>query len=135
VLVVDSGVWIDHFRGVHSPVRRTLVGILKLGEVALLVPELVLLEVMRGFRYENEQRRALAAFEQLPRVVLGGHDNVLRAADQYRQLRRLGHTVQSRLDMLLASWRIAHDLWLLQRQSDYLPYARHLGLRLWPVES
>jgi len=135
VLVADSGAWIDHFRGVDSPVRRTLLGILEIGEVVLYVPDLVLFEVMRGFRFENEQRRALAAFEQLPMVELGGHDNVLRAADQYRQLRRLGHTVRSGVDMLLASWCIAHDHWLLQRDSDFLPYSRHLGLRLWPVES
>ena len=133
MLVADSSVWIDHFKGVDSPARRALVSTLLDGQVALLVPDLVLFEVMRGFRFENEMRRALAAFDQLPMVELGGHDNVLRAADHYRQLRRLGHTVRSSVDMLLASWCIGNDHLLLQGDRDFLPYAQHFGLQLWPT--
>lgn len=132
MLVADTGVWIDHFRGVDNSARRTLLQTLTSGVTAVLVPDLVLFEVMRGFRFENEQRRALSAFEQLPKVEIAGHDNVLRAADHYRQLRRLGHSVRSDVDMLLASWCIAHDHLLLQRDRDFQPYARHLGLRLLP---
>ena len=131
MLVADSGVWIDHFRGVDNPSRRVLGNALLDGSTSLIVPDLVLFEVMRGFRFENEQRRALAAFELLPMSELGGHDNVLRAAEQYRQLRRLGHTVRSSVDMLLASWCISNDHLLLQRDRDFLPYAQHFGLRLW----
>lgn len=131
MLVADSGVWIDHFRGVDNAPRRVLYNTLVAGETLLLVPDLVLFEVMRGFRFENEQRRALAVFEQLPGAELGGHENVLRAADHYRQLRRLGSTVRSGTDMLLASWCITHDHLLLQRDRDFLPYAQHLGLRVW----
>ena len=133
MLVADSSVWIDHFKGVDSPARRALVGALLDGQAALFMPDLVLFEVMRGFRFENEMRRALAAFDRLPLVELGGHDNVLRAADHYRQLRRLGHTVRSSVDMLLASWCIAHDHFLLQNDRDFLPYTQHFGLRLWPT--
>ncbi|MBV8503149.1 MAG: PIN domain-containing protein [Paucibacter sp.] len=131
MLVADSCVWTDHFRGVDNPARRALVNALLEGQVLLLVPDLVLMEVMRGFRFESEMRRALAAFERLPMVELGGHDNVLRAADHCRQLRRLGHTVRSQVDALLASWCIAQDHLLLQRDRDFDPYAQHFGLRLW----
>jgi predicted nucleic acid-binding protein len=131
VLVADSSVWIDHFKGVDSPARRELVNALLDGYVALLVPDLVFFEVMRGFRFENEMRRASTAFDQLPMVELGGYDNVRHAADHYRQLRRLGHTVRSQVDALLASWCITHDHLLLQRDRDFLPYAEHFGLRLW----
>ncbi len=133
MLVADSSVWIDHFKGVDKPARRALVSALQDGQVALLMPDLVLFEVVRGFRFENEMRRALAAFNQLPLVELGGHENVLRAADHYRLLRRLGHTVRSSVDMLLASWCIGHDHLLLQGDRDFLPYAQHFGLQLWPT--
>ena len=131
MLVADSRVWIDHFGGRDTPARRALVNTLRGGEVALLVPDLVLYEVMRGFRFENEMRRALTAFELLTLVDMGNKENLLRAADHYRQLRRLGHTVRSPVDMLLASWCIANDHLLLQRDGDFLPYAQHFGLRLW----
>ncbi|MBV8605194.1 MAG: PIN domain-containing protein [Pelomonas sp.] len=131
MLVADSSVWIDHFKGVDNPARRALARALVDGEVALLMPDLVLFELLRGFRYESEMRRAVAAFEQLPLVELGGRDNLERAADHYRQLRRLGHTVRSDIDMLLASWCIANDHLLLQRDRDFHPYAEHFGLRLW----
>ena len=50
MVVVDSRVWIDFFNGADTPQRNVLRDLLTHGEVALIVPDLVLYEVLRGFR-------------------------------------------------------------------------------------
>lgn len=133
MLVVDSSVWIDHFNGVDSGPGRALSALLEHGDVELLIPDLVLFEVMRGFRYERDQRLARQAMAAYPTVGIGGEDNVMRAAAHYRQLRSWGRTVRSSVDMLVASWCISQDHLLLQRDRDFEPYAKHFGLRLWAL--
>ncbi|MBV8379454.1 MAG: PIN domain-containing protein [Paucibacter sp.] len=133
MLVVDSSVWIDHFNDMHNAACAALRQALAAGDAELCVPDLVLFEVMRGIRFESERRRVSRTFGELTTIELGGHENVMQAADHYRQLRRLGRTVRSSIDMLLASWCLTHDHVLLQRDRDFLPYAEHLGLRLWPL--
>ena len=52
-------------------------------------------------------------------VVLGGLSNALNAAEHYRALRSRGYTVRSPIDVLLASYCIAHGHLLLHRDADF----------------
>ena len=58
MLVVDSSVWIDFFNGRDSTVRSVLRRLLDEGEIRLVVSDLVLFEVLRGFRDERDHRQA-----------------------------------------------------------------------------
>ena len=59
VLVVDSSVWIDFFNGCRRAVRPSCWRhLLDHGEVRIVVPDLVLFEVLRGFRHERDLRTA-----------------------------------------------------------------------------
>ena len=58
MLVVDSSVWIDFFNGAVTPARGTLRQLLARGEVQIIVPDLVLYEVLRGFRQERHYLQA-----------------------------------------------------------------------------
>lgn len=133
MLVADSSVWIDHFRGVDNAPSLALAETLAGGEGKLLMPDLILFEILRGFSSEFDVREARRALSELPVTEIGGEANALRAAEHYRSLRRWGRTIHSSVDMLLASWCIEHDHLLLQRDRDFEPYAQHFGLRLWSV--
>lgn len=133
MLVVDSSVWIDHFRGIDNAPSLALAETLAAGEGKLLMPDLILFEILRGFSLERDVREARRALAELPVAEIGGQANALRAAEHYRSLRRWGRTIRSSVDMLLASWCIEHDHLLLQRDRDFEPYAQHFGLRLWSV--
>jgi predicted nucleic acid-binding protein len=80
VLVVDSSVWIDYFSGGPSPARDTLRRILSDGEVRIVVPDLVLFDVLRGFRQECEFRQARVLMESLSIEATGGAAIALKAA-------------------------------------------------------
>jgi predicted nucleic acid-binding protein len=131
VLVADSSVWIDFFNGTRNPASDALEGWLLQGDGAVLMPDLVLFEVLRGFRSEREVLDAQRLLAPLGVEPLGGEQQVQRAAERYRSLRRRGYTVRSSVDALLASFCIDKDYLLLQRDRDFMPYVERFGLRVW----
>jgi predicted nucleic acid-binding protein len=131
VLVADSGVWIDFFLGRDSAGRETLRRLLRDGEVRLVVPDLVLYEVLRGFREEREHRQARALLESVGVESTGGVALALEAAQHYRALRAAGFTVRSGIDVLIATFCIENGYSLLHDDRDYDAFERLRGLRAW----
>jgi predicted nucleic acid-binding protein len=135
MLVVDSSVWIDYFNGALSPQAELLDQLLERGEVRLVVPDLVLFEVLRGFRDERDLRAARLLMESLSIEAtiesVEAHDFALRASDHYRNLRRHGKTVRSPIDVLVAAFCIERDYALLHNDRDFDAFEAHRGLRVW----
>ena len=131
MLVVDSSVWIDFFNGAPSPAGATLRQLLARGETEIIVPDLVLYEVLRGFRLERDFRQARALLDSLGVEVCGGEALALAAAQHYRGLRAIGITVRGSVDALIAAFCIENDYALLHNDRDYFAYAEYRGLRVW----
>jgi predicted nucleic acid-binding protein len=131
VLVVDSSVWIDFFNGRPSAGRETLRRLVREGEVRLVVPDLVLFEVLRGFRLEREYRQARSLLESLGVESTGGTALALEAAQHYRALRAAGVTVRSAIDVLLAAFCIENGYSLLHHDRDFDAFETLRGLRTW----
>jgi predicted nucleic acid-binding protein len=132
VILVDSSVWIDYFRGASNRPVEQLVAWLQGGDapVDLGVADLVVFEVMRGFASPIAQRRARDLLLGLDVVEIGGLDNALLAAEHYSALRAQGYTVRSPIDVLLASYCIAHGHMLLHRDADFDVMAALRGLQV-----
>jgi predicted nucleic acid-binding protein len=132
VILVDSSVWIDYFRGASNRPVEQLVAWLQGGDapVDLGVADLVVFEVMRGFASPTAQRRARDLLLGLDVVEIGGLDNALLAAEHYSALRAQGYTVRSPIDVLLASYCIAHGHMLLHRDADFDVMAALRGLQI-----
>ena len=132
MILVDSSVWIDYFRGTSNRPVEQLAAWLRGGDatVDLAVADLVVFEVMRGFASPKAQRRSRDLLLALDVVEIGGLDNALRAAEHYRALRIQGYTVRSPIDVLLASYCIAHGHMLLHRDADFDVMAALRGLML-----
>jgi predicted nucleic acid-binding protein len=131
VLVVDSSVWIDFFNDRPEPAAEMLDQLLAHGEVRIVVPDLVLFEVLRGFRREREHRQARLLLESIGIHATGGAGLALAAAAHYRALRALGMTMRSPIDVLLAAWCIEEDFALLHRDRDFEAFEELRGLRVW----
>ena len=134
MILVDSSVWIDYFRGASNRPVEQLVAWLQGGDapVDLGVADLVVFEVMRGFASPIAQRRARELLLGLDVVEIGGLDNALRAAEHYSALRAQGYTVRSPIDVLLASYCIAYGHMLLHRDADFDVMAALRGLQVVP---
>ncbi|HEY8709171.1 MAG TPA: PIN domain nuclease [Burkholderiaceae bacterium] len=131
MLVVDSSVWIDFFNDADEPAAQVLGQLLDHGEVRLVVPDLVLFEVLRGFRHERDYRQARLLMQTLSVEPVGGEALALGAAQHYRGLRAQGITVRSAIDVLVGTFCIEHDYALLHRDRDFDAFEHLLGLRGW----
>ena len=134
MILVDSSVWIDYFRGARNRPVQQLLTWLQGGKatVDLGVADLVVFEVMRGFASPKEQKRAHDLLLALDIVEIGGLDNALLATAHYSALRAQGYTVRSPVDVLLASYCIRYGHMLLHRDADFDVMAALRGLQVMP---
>lgn len=132
MILVDSSVWIDFFRDGRDAQSNTLAQCLGDSSMEVGMADLVLFEVMRGFREGKLMREAQALMSALPQVEIGGTEHVLQAAERYRQLRKQGRTVRSPIDVLLASHCITHGHTLLHRDADFESLKTLGELDTWP---
>jgi predicted nucleic acid-binding protein len=128
VIVVDSSVWIDFFHGVSTPEVKRLDGLL--GLTPLAIGDLILVEVMQGFRTDQDVATARQLFRSLALLPMLGGSNAWKAAENYRQLRRKGITVRKTIDGIIATACIEANLPLLFSDRDFRPYVEHLGLEV-----
>jgi predicted nucleic acid-binding protein len=131
VILVDSSVWIDFFKGTDNHSTQHLTQLLSDNDATLVAADLVIFEVLRGFRPGPDMRAAQRFLSALPQVELGGLDNALRAAEHYRALRAQGYTIRSPIDVLLASYCITHQHTLLHRDADFDAMETLRGLKVW----
>lgn len=131
MVVADSSVWIDFFNAQPNPARDTLRRLLSEGDTRLVVPDLVLFEVLRGFRDERDLRSAQALMLSLDVEDTSSVSLALAAAQHYRDLRKSGITVRSGIDVLVAAFCIERDYVLLHRDRDFQAFEELRGLRGW----
>ena len=128
MILVDSSVWIEFFRSAATPQAEWLDRHLEAEQ--LVVGDLILAEVLRGFKDDrgfNEARRLLGQLEQ---VSLCGPDLAVEAARNYRRLRSQGVTVRGTVDVIIATRCLTNGLRLLHSDRDFDGFERHLGLRV-----
>jgi predicted nucleic acid-binding protein len=123
VTLVDSLVWIAHFRGQQIPAIATLAD-----SAAILVGDIILLEVLRGARDENHAARIEKEMRRFEILPLLDDDLAVLAAKNYRRLRGLGITIRKTADLIIGTFCIAHGHRLLHDDRDFDPMAAHLGL-------
>lgn len=127
MILVDSSVWIDFFRGVTTPQVDTLDRLL--GVEPLAVGDLILAEVLQGFRSEKQFNQARKLLLTLEQVDIGGQEIAVQAARNFRTLRDRGVTIRKTIDTLIATRCIESDIALLFSDRDFDPFVEHLGLR------
>ena len=127
MILVDSSVWIDYFRGTATAQTDKLEALL--GNEALAIGDLILTEVLQGFAVQREFNEARRLMGSLAFVVLGGDDVAIEAANNYRKLRTLGITVRQTIDTVIATRCILNGYQLLHDDRDFDAFETHLGLR------
>ena len=132
MILVDSSVWIDFFSQASTPECLQLVRWLEAGDVSIGTADLVVFEVLRGFRNDKACLTAQSLLLELPVMDIGGAANALRAAALYRRLRAQGRTVRSPIDVLLASYCMTHGHTLLHRDADFESLKTLGGFDTWP---
>ena len=127
MILVDSSVWIEYFNGKKNSHTDYLDEIL--GSEIVGIGDLMLTEVLQGFRSDKVYETAKSLLVDLPIFEMIGQEREIKAAEHYRFLRKKGITVRKTIDNLIATFCIDQQLPLLFVDKDFAPFVKHLGLR------
>jgi predicted nucleic acid-binding protein len=127
MILVDSSVWIDYFRGTMTPQAEKLDALL--GNEPIATGDLILAEVLQGFVSDRDFNQAKKLMTSLVIVDLAGQSIAIQAAKNFRVLRSHGVTVRKTIDTVIATRCIESGLLLLYSDRDFDPFVEHLGLR------
>jgi len=127
VIVVDSSVWIDYFGGKMTTAAENLDSLL--GETPIAAGDLMLVEVLQGFKTDNDFAKARDLLMSLNIVNMLNTTIALKSAANFRTLRKKGVTVRKTIDTIIATYCIENKLPLLYSDKDFQPFEKHLKLQ------
>jgi len=128
MILVDSSVWIDYFNGRVTPQTDYLHRVLPTQPI--LVGDLILGEVLQGFRSDSDFEKARLALEKFSQGSMLNPTLAVQSAQNYRTLRKMGFSVRKTIDFFIATYCIENDFDLLHSDADFDPFEINLGLRV-----
>ena len=127
MVLVDTSVWVDFFNGQTTAHTEKLDSLLS--STIVVVGDLILAEVLQGFRADKDYKLAKESLQALELVSLCSVAHAIKSADYYRLLRKKGITIRKTIDCLIATYCIEHKLPLLYSDNDFAPFTEHLSLK------
>ena len=126
MILVDSSVWIDFFNGTTTPEAEYLDR--ALGNLSIAVGDLIVAEVLQGFRSDKDFTTAKSILAEFEQLELLGANRSIKAAEKCRKLRKTGITVRKTNDVIIASYCIDEKIPLLFSNRDFKPFVETLDL-------
>ena len=128
MILVDASVWIDYFNGRKTWQTNLLDNLLS--DVPIIIGDLILAEILQGFRSDNDYKSAKSFLTDLQFHPMGGYRVAVQSAQNYRTLRIKGVTVRKTIDVIIGTYCIIEDLPLLHDDRDFEPMVSHLSLKV-----
>mgnify|MGYP000854049182 FL=1 len=128
MIVVDTSVWIDYVNGIRT--AQTDILDTELNENRVVTGDLIIVEFLQGFRDSKQFQIAKNLMESLEYYDFVGKDMAVKAAQNFRKLRKQGITVRKTIDVLIATFCIEHGFELLQNDRDFEMMKEILGLQI-----
>jgi predicted nucleic acid-binding protein len=126
MVIVDTTVWIDYLAGRRNAETNYLDS--ELSRQRFGLTDLILCETLQGVRDEKTFERVLRDLRKFEVFETGGEELALAAAQNFRTLRRRGHTVPKTIDCWIATFCLREGHSLLHRDRNYDPFEKFLGL-------
>lgn len=124
MILVDTSVWIEVFRRTSFSLEE----IVDLDEILTCLP--IVQEVLQGFNNQAAYERARESMLAFPIVESPLRQEVyLEAVEIFRAARRVGLTLRSTIDVLIAACALRNDVTVLHKDRDYDVIARFSTLR------
>lgn len=127
MILVDSSVWINYFNGIYTWQTDLLDSYLS--NIPVIIGDLILAEVLQGFKSNKDYETAKDLLSTLPFRQIGGYNVAIQSAQNYRILRKTGITVRKTIDVMIGTFCIMEGLPLLHDDRDFDPMVSHLSLR------
>jgi len=128
MILVDSSVWIGYFNGQTTWQTNMLDNLLS--NISIIMGDLILTEILQGFRSDKDYESAKSDLSILPFHEIGGYQVAVNSAQNYRTLRKKGLTVRKTIDIIIGTFCILKDLSLLHDDRDFTPMVDHFSLKV-----
>lgn len=128
MVIVDTTVWIDFYRGTENLETDWLQT--QLGQITFGLTDAVLCEVLQGIGNERQFQEVREDLSRYHIFNTGGEELALASARNYRLLRERGRTVRKTIDCLIATFCLQEGFSLLHRDRDFDAFEEHLGLNV-----
>ena len=126
MIVADTSVWIDYVRGLDASHTNILDHELLYNRV--ITGDIIIVEFLQGFREDKDFLEAKKIMDSLEYRDFLGNEIALRAAENFRILRKKGITARKTIDVIIATFCIENGLELIHNDRDFDPMEEHLGL-------
>ena len=127
IVLVDSSVWIDFFRGKASAPAARLEALFD-AEEDVAICGVILTELLQGIGGDAQYRRTRSHLSQL--IYLPMEETTHEEAAQlYRAARKRGLTIRNSIDCMIAACALAHRVPLLHDDRDFEQIAKISGLK------
>ena len=127
MILVDASVWIDYFSGKDTGQTEQLDQCL--GQRLIATGDLILTEVLQGFRQDSDYLKAKKALQCFHSFDMLGTRLAIQSAENFRRLRKKGITIRKTADVIIATFCIDRQIPLLFSDRDFEPFVAHLGLK------
>jgi len=126
MILVDSSVWIGYFNGKMNPETEWLDSVL--GKESIIVGDLILTEVLQGFKSDRDFHKAKELLTNFQFMEMLDQELAIKSAENYRFLRKKGVTVRKTIDVIIGTFCIHYNIALLHDDQDFDPLTKHLAL-------
>lgn len=118
MILVDTSVWIDFFRGRNTPYRSMLHDLIA-GDEDLCITGIILTEILQGIRDDRTSNETREYLLDYPVYDPSGVTTYIEAANIYRRCQKRGKTVRRTIDCLIAAIALENDLTVFHHDSDF----------------
>ena len=119
MILVDTSVLIDYFKGIENPAVKVLDSILE-NKIPYGINDFIYQELLQGSKTENEFQTQKEYLETLQFYYLQfGKESYEKAAYLNFKCRRSGITIRSTIDLVIAEVAIENNLFLLHNDKDF----------------
>lgn len=112
-----SSVWVDYFSGNGSAEADFLDK--TPGNRPVAIGDLILTEVLQGFRHHKRYKTARRLLEELTLFDLLGQKMAIKSSENFRKLCKNGITIRKTVEVIITSFCIGYDLPLLLSDKDF----------------
>ncbi|MCD4676009.1 MAG: PIN domain nuclease [Desulfobacula sp.] len=127
MILVDTSVWIDYFNGITNQKTNKLDLILSTDIV--ITGDIILTEILQGFRDDKDYQIAKKHLEPIYYYQFLNKELSIKAAENFRFLRKKGITIRKTTDILIGTFCIEYDIPLLHNDKDFEPMEKYLHLK------
>jgi hypothetical protein len=132
MILVDTSVLIDYFRGMENRATQSFNVVLDKG-LPFGINHLIYIEILQGSRTEKDFKTLKKYMDtQIFYELKNGKDSYAEAAHMYLRLRKKGVTA-STIDCLIARVALENDLFLLHNDRDFTRISRQFPLKIWKI--